>query len=406
MDSFIPQLRPYVQRKQFADAPGEVFLFDRLGLSQPRRLTPLEFSWLDLFDGQRTIPRIHAEMQRRLGMGSGGLEALADFARGLDQQVFLETPRFRSIVESEIRPPRCVGTYAADPEPLRKQVESLFTMPGGPGLPHDPRPDPSLRGVLVPHMDFGRGNVTYAWGFKEMYERTDASLFVIVGTSHYSTHRFTLTRKHFKTPLGTMPTDQEFIDRLLRHYGDGLFDDEWQAHFPEHSIELEVVMLQYLYGGKRPIRIVPLVVGSFHDCIHLGQEPSERPDIARLVEALSQAEAETKESICYVISGDLAHIGPKFNPRHRLDAAVLEHSRRQDHILIRQAEACDGPGYFRTVAQEKDGRNICGMPPTLAVLGAAKPTRGKLLHYQQFVHPRGFESVSFASMAFFGDAVP
>ena len=46
------------------------------------------------------------------------------------------------------------------------------------------------------------------------------------------------------------------------------------AHLPEHSIELEVVLLQYLYEGKRPFRIVPLVVGSFHDCVDSGTEPS------------------------------------------------------------------------------------------------------------------------------------
>ena len=33
-------------------------------------------------------------------------------------------------------------------------------------------------------------------------------------------------------------------------------------------------------------------------------------------------------------------------------------------------------------------------------LGAAKPSSGKVLHYGRFVHPEGYESVSFASMAF------
>ena len=70
-------------------------------------------------------------------------------------------------------------------------------------------------------------------------------------------HRFTLTRKHFQTPLGLAQTDQAYIDRLVAHYGDGLFDDELTAHLPEHSIELEVVFLQYLYPDS-PFRIVPL----------------------------------------------------------------------------------------------------------------------------------------------------
>ncbi len=135
------------------------------------------------------------------------------------------------------------------PRRLRDQLAGYFTQPGGPGLPRPDRPDGSLHAALLPHIDYRWGGVSYAWGFKEIVERTDASLFVIIATSHYSQHRFTLTRKHFQTPLGLVPTDSDFIDRLVRHYGDGLFADEWLAHFPEHSVELEVVFLHWLYAG-------------------------------------------------------------------------------------------------------------------------------------------------------------
>ena len=71
----------------------------------------------------------------------------------------------------------------------------------------------------------------------------------------------------------------------MNHYGDGLFDDEL-AHLPEHSIELEVVFLQYLYAARRPFRIVALVVGPFQDCLIEKSPPRSRPDIARMIEAL------------------------------------------------------------------------------------------------------------------------
>jgi AmmeMemoRadiSam system protein B len=234
-----------------------------------------------------------------------------------------------------------------------------------------------------------------------VFERSDASLFVIIGTSHYSPYRYTLTRKNFKTPLGTVPTDQEYIDRLVAHYGNGLFEDELRAHLPEHSIELEVVFLQYLYENRRPIRIVPLVVGSFQDAVASGVPPRVQDDIGRMIGALRCAEEETKESICYLISGDLAHIGPKFNDPEPVHQAQLASSRDQDHALLQRAEAADASGYFRVIADEYDCRRICGLPPTYTVLEAAQPRSGKLLHYDQYVHPRGYESVSFASMAFY-----
>ena len=299
-----------------------------------------------------------------------------------------------------MREPSCLGTYESDPEALRRQIAGLFSGPKGPGLPQEQRPDGTLRAALIPHIDYHRGGGTFAWGFREVFERTDASLFVIIGTSHYSSHRFTLTRKDFKTPLGVAPSDQAYIDRLVSHYGDGLFDDEL-AHLPEHSIELEVVFLQYLYGGRRPFRIVALVVGPFQDCLTEKSPPRSRPDIARMIEALRRSEAETNEPICYIISGDLAHIGPKFGDPEPVAEPFLHQSRAQDVALLDRLESADYQGYVGVIAAEEDRRRICGFPPTCLTLEALRPTRGKLLHYDRCIHPRGVESVSFASVAFF-----
>jgi hypothetical protein len=160
-------------------------------------------------------------------------------------------------------------------------------------------------------------------------------------------------------------------------------------------------LLQYLYENVRPIRIVPLVVGSFHDCVQNGASPLARADIAGLVHAIKKAEEEAKEPICYLISGDLAHIGPKFVQGQRLDDSLLRTSYHQDQALLRHAAAIDTAGYFRVIANENDARNICGLPPTFAAIEAVRPRRGKLLHYYRYIHPHGHESVSFASMAFY-----
>jgi AmmeMemoRadiSam system protein B len=385
------------------DREGYHFVvWDQLRLSDRQlRLTGLELTWLQLFDGRRTLHDIHAEAACQAGGQFLPMEVFARLAERLADALFLEGPSYRARVESSVRAPACTPSYGSDPEALRRTITRLFTGPDGPGLPGEPRPDDEFRGALVPHIDYARGGKTFAWAFKEVFERTPASLFVIIGTSHYSAHRFTLTRKHFQTPLGVAPTDQDFIDRLVSHYGGGLFDDELLAHLPEHSIELEVVFLQYLYGEKRPFRIVPLVVGSFHDCVLQGRQPRDCPDIARMVEALRAAERQTNEPVCYLISGDLAHIGPKFGDREPVADAQLAHSRRQDEALLRRGEAADPSGYFGVIADEADGRRVCGLPPTYLTLEAVRPRRGRLLHYDQYVHPRGHESVSFAGMAFY-----
>jgi AmmeMemoRadiSam system protein B len=399
-----PQLRPHLAVEPDGRAGGYI-LFDQLRLAgRQLHVTALELSWLRLFDGRNTLCDVQAEAMRRLGGQLIPLEVFDRLASRLDEALFLDGPRFRDryreVAALPVRPPSCLGSYEAEPQALRRQVEHQFTGPGGPGLPGPCRHDPHFRGALVPHIDYGRGGRTFAWTFKEVRQHTAASLFVIVGTSHYSRHRFTLTRKHFQTPLGIVPTDPGYIDRLVARYGDGLFDDELMAHLPEHSIELEVVFLQYLFGD-RPFRIVPLVVGSFQDAVLSGRDPVKLDDIGRMVEALRAVERETPEPICYLISGDLAHLGPKFGDPRPVHAAQLSHSRRRDEALMEQASRADTIGYFGAIAEERDSRRICGLPPTFTVLEAVRPGAGKLLHYDQWIDPGGYESVSFAGMAFF-----
>jgi len=397
-----PQLRPHVEPVANNREPDHVHLVDRLGLvAEAPLLTVQEYQWVRLFNGQRSLRDIQVEATRRAGGPPVCLETIAALVRRLDNALLLDGAEYRRLVEAPVRSPRCIGCYDGEPRALRRQLERLFTGSRGPGLPKSAQPDRQLRAALIPHIDYPRGGHTFAWGFKEVVEQTDASLFVIIGTSHYSTHRFTLTRKDFQTPLGITPTDQDYVDRLVRHYGDGLFDDEPLAHLPEHSIELEVVFLQYLYENKRPFRIVPLVVGPFHDCVEAGTTPCRQDDIAAMIEALRAVEGELCEPICYIISGDLAHVGPKFGDAEPVGAGALEHSRRQDRLILEKAEAPDPAGYFQVIAEERDTRRICGLPPTYTLLEAIRPSRGKLLHYDQYIHPRGYESVSFASMAFY-----
>src|SRR5262245_30558246 len=197
-----PRLRPFLAAAQDEHEPFIVHLWDRLRLGkEPLRVTLLEFMALQMFDGQRTLREVQTEVMNIAGGQLIPIELFAQLVERLEQALLLDGPRFREALKGPIREPTCIGCYEAEPGALRRQMRELFTSTNGPGLPTDRKPDGRLRAALIPHIDYGRGGATFAWGFKEVFERTAASLFVIIGTSHYSAHRYTLTRKNFKTPL-------------------------------------------------------------------------------------------------------------------------------------------------------------------------------------------------------------
>jgi AmmeMemoRadiSam system protein B len=223
---------------------------------------------------------------------------------------------------------------------------------------------------------------------------------VIVATSHYSLSRFTLTRKSFQTPLGLVETAEDVVDALADGFGPDLFEDEC-AHQPEHSIELQTVLMAHALT-RRPFRIVPLLVGSFSDAVDAGDDPSTLGDVARMVRTLTEVEQGSDLRFCYVVSGDLAHMGPKFGDRWRIDSARSRHCRTRDEALLARMADGDPRSLFAAISEEGDERRVCGFPPLYVALSAARPTGGRLLCYDQFVDPSGSEIVSFASMVFDG----
>ena len=345
-------------------------------------------------DGTRSV----GELAARFGLPA---DAVGAFVAGLDEALLLDSPAFAAYVAGPDRWPACVGVYPADPAAIPAALEALFTAPDGPGLPRaDPPPPPGrLRAVLAPHMDYRRGGAAYGWAFRDFAEHAAARLVVVVATAHYTAARFSLTRKNYATPLGTVETDQAYVETLLRHYGtDGLGDQV--AHLPEHSVELELPFLQHLLRGGPPVRVVPLLVGSFADAVEAGRPPESHPDIARMADALRAAEAAAGEPVVYLISGDLAHVGPKFGDP-RLTPADLAAGRAADGVLLDRLRAADPAGYFAAVAADGDRRRICGLPPTWLALTAAGPTTGVVTNYTQYAAADGSESVSFCAASFY-----
>jgi AmmeMemoRadiSam system protein B len=403
-----PQLRPLSGRRFEREGRSFVALEDPLGVFPHAILVPLEGFHLIVrrFDGQTTLREIQARVFQETGQWIAAHE-IESLVEQLDRALVLDGPTFAAFCDNyrrqRIRPAALAGrSYAGTEKALRAQLAQYFTHERGAG---PPRPSGAvapgrLRGVLSPHIDFHRGGPTYTWSYKEIVERSDANTFVIFGVAHqYCRNRFALTRKDFETPLGVVRTDRPYVDRIAALAGEHFFDDEL-AHRNEHSIEFQVVFLQYLLGGRREFAIVPILVGPFHDLMTASRDPIADGEVRRFIEALRAAEAASGQKVAYIGGIDLSHVGPEFGDPHLLDPDTLDQVRRFDSGMLDRATAVDPSGWFGQAAAVGNRWRVCGLAATYTMLHVLGPTRGRLLHYDQAVDAERTCCVSFASVAF------
>src|SRR5262249_45171748 len=148
---------------------NDFVLYDTLGIGQAVVLSQLAVEVAQQFDGDTTFAEIADVVKEALPGAQVSTDVIAGLAAALDEALFLESPRFDAHLDIPIRQPVCASVNSGGAPALKKQLTSLFTSPGGPGLPENRRANTGkLRAVLVPHMDYGRGGVTYGHGFKEL----------------------------------------------------------------------------------------------------------------------------------------------------------------------------------------------------------------------------------------------
>jgi MEMO1 family protein len=406
-----PKLRPVMPRRVEHQGQSFVLLQDPTGVVSEPVLLPFDgFQHVVRhFDGQSSLTDIQAKVLRQTGLFLA-LNELADLVRRLDAAMVLDGPTFeafyQSYRDSGRRPAALAGrSYAATVRSLRAQLEQFFVSTHGAGLPGVDGADgaPSVRGILSPHIDFHRGGSVYTWSYKELVENTQADTFVVLGVAHqYCRRRFALTAKDFETPLGLVPTDRPYVDRITAFVGREYFDDEL-AHRTEHSIEFQVVFLQYLLGGRREFSIVPILVGSFHDLMERGIDPIDDPEVRGFVQALQAAEAAAGKRVAYIGGIDLCHVGPEFGDPNPVDPGLQEQVKSFDDQMLDRAAACDPGGWFKTAARVGNRYRVCGIAATYTMLHAMGPARGRLLQYKQALDDRRTCCVSFASMVFHAD---
>ena len=358
---------------------------------------------LQFFDGTQTDLDLRAALVQLTGdLDVGALqENLIDT---LSHSGFLNDDTFAQMREDRQREfaaaPRREAVHAGSAYPL--EIEPLReTMRGYMGSDGAADSADGLLGIAAPHVSPFGGWQSYQAAYRAMAPAYRERTFVVLGTSHYGEpERFGLTRKPYVTPIGESQVDRALVDWLEKHGGPAVRMEDY-CHSVEHSIEFQVLFLQYLYGPD--IRVLPILCGPYAQSLYGGGAPETNEHVRQFLDALSEMGAREGSRLFWVLGIDMAHMGRRYGDSFAAiaDQGAMESVAAQDRARIARIEAGDLGGFWDLVQQRQDDLKWCGSAPLYTFLKAVPNARGKLLRYEQWnIDEKSV--VSFAGMSFTG----
>jgi AmmeMemoRadiSam system protein B len=166
---------------------------------------------------------------------------------------------------------------------------------------------------------------------------------VVFGPNHtgYGSALAVMNEGFWRTPLGDLEVDGETADQIVRE--SRIVDVDDSAHRFEHSIEVQLPFLQYLYGSE--IKIVPI-------CF-LMQDLYSAKEVGKAV-----AKVSAGKNAVLIASSDMTHYEPQ------------KSAERKDRIALEAVEEMDEDKFYSTIETQRI--TACGYGPIAALITAAK----------------------------------
>ncbi len=250
------------------------------------------------------------------------------------------------------RPAVAGNFYPAEKEELISAIEKVFLHPIGPGK----LPEPLLRrrrksvGFVVPHAGYMYSGPVAANAYYKLAEEGPPRTVILIGPNHQGFGSLVATYGEgiWETPLGDIEVDYDIVKELVSR--SKFLDIDDRAHKFEHSIEVQLPFLQYIFGSR--FRIVPITL------LH------QTPDISRdLANAIYSVEKDLGLDYVLIASSDFTHYEPH-------EVAI-----KKDNIALENIKKLDPEGLFSSV--EKYNITMCGPGAisTLLYLGKLEGAR-------------------------------
>lgn len=281
--------------------------------------------------------------------------------------------------------------YPANAGTLSKQIEGFFEKA-------EVEPINNIIAFILPHAGYQFSGQTAAfalsagWPSPKTTSKRDPAKrepkykrVVIIGPSHrvpmeeiLSVPRVT----HYETPLGEVPLDVEFIDKLLKY---SMFQNVPQVHKYEHSVQIEVPLLQYMQGD---FKLVPIVAGS---C-----------SLETISKAGTILRSLVDEETLVIASSDFTHYGRNYGYVPFIEN-IPEQIKKLDMGAYKYIADLDSRSFLDY--KRRTGATICGYIPIAILLSMLEePVEAKLIKYTTSGELTGdfTNSVSYLSVVFSG----
>lgn len=258
-----------------------------------------------------------------------------------------------------IRRPVVAGSFYEDnAEALKAQIESCFLSPLGPKkLPQvNPKGPRKVLGLVCPHAGYMYSGAVAANAYFSLAQDGKPNTIVVLGPNHtgYGNPLSTVNEGAWQTPLGNVQIDSEVAEAIAAE--SGIVDFDEIAHRHEHSIEVQLPFLQYLYGAS--FKLVPI-------CF-LMQDLETAQELGKAI-----AEALANRNSVVVASSDFTH--------YESQTSV----NRKDTEALKAIEVLDEKRFFEVIVAENV--SACGYGPIATMMTYAKAlgaTKAELLSHK------------------------
>ena len=256
------------------------------------------------------------------------------------------------------RPTQAGAFYEGNAESLKKQIEDCFLHKFGPGkIPEVVEAGTrKIVGLVCPHAGYMFSGSVAAHAYYELALDGTPEVFVIFGPNHtgYGSALAVMNEGVWRMPLGDVEVDSETANQIVRE--SRIVDVDDSAHRFEHSIDVQLPFLQYLYGSK--FKIVPI-------CF-LMQDLSSAREVGQAV-----AKVLADKNAVIIASSDMTHYEPH------------ERAAKKDRLALEAVEAMDEAKFYSIIETQRV--SACGYGPIAALITAAKilgAKEAKLLCYK------------------------